>query len=228
MNNQVVEKLNNLQLLDLAEFIVKENFNHHTTDVDSVNFQEDIESIYKEELEYSSNSEIFVTKDYSNSIIGSIRVLKWNEKDILPIQKLFGINPSVVAKDIDWSIKNIYHIGRFAVQKNTKDKGLFKRLMVSALEPVCSQKNSIAFAECDKKLLRIMYLLGIEASVIGKPINYLGSETIPVVLSYNSVINFYNNNKSTKSIKREMLPPLRSIGQHNNRTKVTSKHFYNS
>ena len=51
-------------------------------------------------------------------------------------------------------------------------------------------KNSIAFAECDSKLLRVMNLMGIKADVIGDSINYLGSETIPVSMNYEGLKGF--------------------------------------
>ncbi|WGH75229.1 hypothetical protein P8625_14305 [Tenacibaculum tangerinum] len=67
--------------------------------------------------------------------------------------------------------------------------------MVCAISPVCSHTENIAFAECDSKLLREMSLLGIKAKVVGKSINYLGYETIPVSFSYTDLIRFYEQNK---------------------------------
>lgn len=67
--------------------------------------------------------------------------------------------------------------------------------MVQAIAPICKNKNSIAFAECDSKLLRIMLAMGIKATVIGESVNYLGSETIPVCMTYEGLIDFYNDNK---------------------------------
>ncbi len=67
--------------------------------------------------------------------------------------------------------------------------------MVCAIAPICEQKNGVAFAECDSKLLRIMSLLGIKAEIIGDSINYLGSETIPISMSYEGLKDFYFNNK---------------------------------
>jgi hypothetical protein len=68
--------------------------------------------------------------------------------------------------------------------------------MICAIAPICEQKNGIAFAECDSKLLRIMNLLGIKAKVIGTSVHYLGSETIPIAMNYDGLKEFYNNNKN--------------------------------
>ncbi len=189
-----LEKLKINQLLDLSEFVVTENFKHHSNNILPENYKTDVNSIYKEEVNYFNDSEVFVSKDASGSISGSIRVLRWNYKDMLPIQKIFGINPLLVTGDENVSINDVWHIGRFAIKKEVKDINLFKQLMVCAISPICKHKGNIAFAECDSKLLRILNLLGIKATVIGNSINYLGSETIPILMTYDGLIDFYTQN----------------------------------
>ncbi|WP_299677174.1 hypothetical protein [uncultured Dokdonia sp.] len=193
LTKNYLEKLNANQILDLAQFVVTENFKHHSENILPEDYKKDINSIKKEELNYFKNSQIFVAKDYSGSILGAIRVLRWNYTDTLPIQKIFGINPLLAIHQP--SINNIYHIGRFAIKKDAGDINLFKKLMVCAIAPICEHKDNIAFAECDSKLLRVLSLMGIKATVIGKSIDYLGSETIPVSLTYDGLISFYNKNK---------------------------------
>lgn len=207
-----LERLKTNEIINLSEFVVKENFKHHSkTNLMGINIDDDIQSIYSEEMNYLSNSEIFVAKDYSGDILGSIRVLKWNYIDSLPLQNIFGINPLLAIGDI--KLNNIWHIGRFAIRKEYKDINLFKKLMVCAISPICKEEGNIAFAECDSKLLRILNLLGIETKVIGESINYLGSETIPISMTYGGLINFYNKNKNlvssdvlSKSIEDSLLP----------------------
>src|SRR5690606_33655958 len=79
--------------------------------------------------------------------------------------------------------------------KGARDISLLKKLMVSAIAPICKHKDNIAFAECDAKLLRILTLMGIKTKIVGKSIDYLGSETIPVSIAYNGLIHFYYDNK---------------------------------
>jgi len=62
----------------------------------------------------------------------------------------------------------------------------------------------VAFAECDSKLLRTLNLLGVKTQIIGKPITYLGSETIPIKLTYRGTIDFYNKNKDLLQKEREI------------------------
>jgi len=188
-----LERLDSKEVYSLSKFVVEENFNHHTEKEGVQNINSDILSVYEEEIKYVQNSQIFVCKNDSGNITGSIRVLKWNYIDRLPIQTLFGINPFLTLQGAP--LHEIWHIGRFAINKNIKDSSLFKKLMVCAIAPILTHKDNIAFAECDKKLLRVMSLLGIKAKVVGKSIQYLGSETVPVSFSYEGLIGFYENNK---------------------------------
>lgn len=192
-NKLTLNRLNANQLFDLANFIVTENFTHHTNEEMPADVAEDINGIYEEERNYFSNSKIFVAKDNQDSMVGAIRVLKWNYTVVLPLEKIFGINPFYAITQPN--VNDIYHIGRFAVRKDACDLNLFKRLLVCVSEVICTNPGNIAFAECDSKLLRILRLLGVKAMVIGESVNYLGSETIPIAMTYEGIIDFYNANK---------------------------------
>lgn len=181
------------ELRTLAEFVVQENFNHHTASLLPDEYYQDIEAVFNEELQYSKNAKTFVFKNAEGEIEGAIRVLRWNYVDILPIQKIFNINPIEITGMSP--LKKIWHIGRFAIKKGESDINLFKRLMVCAIKPICECENSVAFAECDSKLLRVLRILGIEVTVIGEAITYLGSETIPVYMTREGLLKFYRKNK---------------------------------
>ena len=187
-----LEKLHKNQLLDLAEFIVTENFKHHSDELPQ-DYKDDVNAIYKEELNFYEKSEVYSTRDQEGSITGAIRVLKWNFTDVLPIQKIFGINPLLAIHQPN--VNDIYHIGRFAVKKGVKDLNLFKRLLACVAKLICNHKGNMAFAEIDSKLLRLLNLMGVKTMIIGESINYLGSETIPIMMTYDGVIDFYNKYK---------------------------------
>lgn len=187
-------------LFNVSKFVVTENFKHHMNDWSGDNFKNDISSVYEEELNYFNSSQIFTVKNDTDAIIGTIRVLKWNFITPLPIQKIFGINPLFFTNGK--AINKIFHIGRLAIRKEASDLKLLKKLMVLAIEPICKHKDNVAFAECDAKLFRVMRLMGIKATIIGKSIEYLGSETIPVCLPYDGLIDFYNKNKNLLEFKK--------------------------
>jgi hypothetical protein len=193
LRNQYFGKLEKNRLKDLAEFVVRENFEHHSNNPFPENYTTDVNAVYDEELNLFENSEVYITRNQGGTITSAIRVLKWNYTDVLPLQKIFGIDP-ILAID-NPNVNDIYHIGRFAVSKNVRDINLFKRLLVCVAKPICEQKGNMAFAECDNKLLRILNLLGVKTMIIGDSINYLGSETIPIAMNYDGVKNFYDENK---------------------------------
>ncbi|GIQ60986.1 hypothetical protein Flavo103_41220 [Flavobacterium collinsii] len=180
-------------ILLMSKFVVTENFNHHSNEILPGHYQNDIDAVYKEEMGFLENSKIFAFKNDLGDLIGTIRVLKWDFITPLPIQKMFGINPFICAEGN--AINEIWHIGRFAIKKGVRDVNLLKKLLVCAIAPVCQHKDNMAFAEIDAKLLRVLTLMGIKAKVVGKSIEYLGSETIPVSMSYAGLIDFYNENK---------------------------------
>lgn len=173
--------------------MVKENYKHHIGNLSSQNIKNEINEVYKEELLYADNSIILVVRNVEGKIIGSIRVFKWDRRTLLPIQKIFGINPlSVIHSEEDY---NYWHIGRFAINSyaGIPTVTLFKQLMIYAVHPIVCDNKSYMIAETDRKLLRVMNALGIETIQLGDSLNYLASETIPVCSSKKGLLMFYNH-----------------------------------
>lgn len=184
MNYYLLEKES---LYQLARFVVEENYSHHSNYFPEMH-EEEIMDICENELKYT-DKKMFVAIDPSENIVGSIRVFKWNKIDLLPTQKLFDIN---LAHLLGKENIEVWHIGRFAIRKGVDNRGfqVFKTLMVCAINEVCKKHGSVAIAECDSKLLKVLRMLGMEAITLSKPIYYLGSETIPVLLTYDSLKKF--------------------------------------
>lgn len=187
--------------VNIAKFVVIENYKHHCKCSSTpYNIESEVGEVYEEENNYQ-NSKIFVSLDSSGQMIGTIRVIKWNNTDILPVQKLFNINPIYLVRNTSY---NIWHIGRLAIKKGA-DNNIFKSLLVTAIAEVCQNENSIAIAECDAKLLRILKILGIEPVILGDSINYLGSETIPVLFPYETLKNFLDKYNSTIKLPQSVV-----------------------
>lgn len=179
-------------LMELSEFIVRENHKHHSLNVQDTDIAIETNEVFNEEYRYVRNSKIFLARNAYGKLIGSIRVFKWNRKDILPIQKIFNIDPlECIGTDYSYSY---WHIGRFAIDSYTglSTLMLFKQLMTLAIEPIVHDSNSFMIAEIDSKLLRVMNVLGISTITLGKPIHYLASETIPVYSTKQGLSDFYN------------------------------------
>ena len=179
-------------LKELSSFVVVENVKHHNGQEHAEQINTEIDAIYQEELTYAKNSIIYIVKDNSQKIIGSIRVFKWNRKDELPIQKIFGINPlQVVHHENKYSY---WHIGRFAIDSfaGIPTMQLFKQLMVLAIQHIIKDTFSYMIAETDIKLLRIVNALGIKTTRLGISKVYLNSETIPICSSKKGLTDFYH------------------------------------
>jgi len=187
--------LNRKNLYKLAQFVVEENYSHHEF-TKPKHLKNEIDLVFSDEY-HLQNSKIFIAADTKDEMIGSIRVLRWNFSDILPIEKIFNINPL----SLDAPCK-VYHIGRFAIKKGSDKSGfmVFKTLMTLALNEVCKNENTFALAECDAKLLKILTLLNIDSKILAKPKYYLGSETIPVLLPYEGLKKFLAKNKALISL----------------------------
>lgn len=167
--------------MDLEKFIIKEYYIHNiTTPYKEEDYLEEIDALYKEDIAVFDNSSIYVAKDTSG-IIGSVKVTLWNDRTILPIEKLFGINVKKLAERMEY--RYIWHVGRFAITKNN-GMLLLKKLLVMAISTICIEKSSLMLAECDKKLVKGLNLMGINTEILAPSIFYLGSETLPIYSTY--------------------------------------------
>lgn len=179
------------QLRDVANFVVTENYNHHSSGLLPESAMQDIEDIYNEEFSYSKDSFCFIVRNREGKMIGSIRVFKWDKQTPIPMQKIFHISP--LEKVSDSPDTSFWHIGRFAIDSSAgfSTVTLFKQLMTLAVDPILREEDGYMIAETDSHLLRVMNALGIETKQIGNPLIYLASETIPIYSSKRGLTNFY-------------------------------------
>lgn len=164
----------NTSLLEIAQFVVRENNSRHLSSFTEKEVNEDIKSVLEEEeYLYDNKSRIYIARDAFGNIIGCIRSFHWDKHKILPIEKIYGINPlNAIHQESKYSF---WHIGRFAVAKDSgiSTLTLFKRLMALAVKPIVEDKYSYMIAEIDSKLLKVMKVLGFGTRQIGKSIDYL-------------------------------------------------------
>ena len=106
-------------LNEIANFVVRENYSHHMSSFTEEKINEDIKSVLEEEKYlYDDKSHIYIARDAFGNIVGCIRSFHWDKHKILPIEKIYGINPlDVVHGETKY---NYWHIGRFAVAKNSE------------------------------------------------------------------------------------------------------------
>lgn len=74
----------------VAEFVLQENYKHHTGEYLDTN--DGCETLHTNEIKYS-NAKFYLARDKVGTLIGSIRIFHWNRRDLLPMERLFNINP---------------------------------------------------------------------------------------------------------------------------------------
>lgn len=171
-------------IASLAKFVVEENFMHHEGKMlSSCESSEEYHHVLQEEQAFYEYSSIIVAKNTQGDIIGAIRIACWDKNPhTIPLVKLFG-DHLIDLEQLRHDHKHLWHIGRFAINRNYTDNGrLFKLLMLYAISPIFRYNRGVLLAEIDQKLLRTLGALHIQASPLSKGISYLGSTTIPITI----------------------------------------------
>lgn len=178
----IISQIDEKDILKAVEFVVETNYKKHRFEFDSAQLHSEIDTILESEKKIFRDSFFYMATTIEGKIIGTLRVLVVDNLDVnLP-------------EDIDCCcVNNICHVGRFAINQNNTGKlgnELFKRMILLAFSHVCQNRNNILVAECDAKLHRVLVQMGIDLKRVGEPFFCLGSETVFVYASYNSIIKY--------------------------------------
>lgn len=172
------QKAKKNDLYKLARFVVSENYLHHDPfDFSKAGLNSEIETVFQEDVSLYADSDFYVAvKD--GTIVGSVKITLCNDTMTLPMEKLFGISYN----DLPFTDQKVLQVGRLCISKTLGTEGLplLKQLLTLAIIHVCRRPGGIMIAECDKKLLRVLNLLGIKTKLLGAGVLYLGSVTIPI------------------------------------------------
>lgn len=179
-----------------------ENANHHNGEsIAEESFEENVKQVYLEDLEMFDTS-VFYLATFEGKVVGSVKVSLWDGLAALPIEKLFGINCANLK--VLGNHAYLWHVGRLAISKdNPSGILLLRQLLTLAIFSICQHSNKgVMVAECDKKLLRILKLLGINTKALADGIEYLGSETIPIYSTAEWLKAFLTNNEQVAMIAK--------------------------
>lgn len=196
--NITLWQITRASLPEVARFVVNENYKHHKSEkIEIRSFSKDYTSVLTEENAFFDYSSTIVAKNGFGDIVGTIRITHWNHNPhTLPLIKIFGneiVNPQKLLN----SYYHLWHIGRFAIKQEYGNNGkLFKLLMLYAISPIFQYKEGVLLAEADEKLLRVMKILRIDAHPLSKGKEYIGSMTIPMMVTKEGLTEFMLNNVS--------------------------------
>jgi len=176
-------KLKRTDIREVLEFYVTEIYEHyHYTDYTQESYQDEIEYLLKEDHLYFDNSVYYVIRDYAeHKIWGSIKTTYWDKKIQLPIEELFNVHPRDFMLP---GIENFWHLGRFGISsKIPRDRiGILKKMLFNAFYPIHEMHPGLIIAECDKKVTLTLEKMHIPSFSLGKSIEYICSETIPIYI----------------------------------------------
>ncbi|CAM3725581.1 hypothetical protein [Sphingobacterium prati] len=188
-----------LEKKELSEFIhfylgtTREFF--HLDNAPDEEYSRQYENLIREDLLFFDKSIYYVMRDTKkHAIQASIRITYWDRETTLPIQQLFSIKKeNLLIAEID----HFWHIGRFIIsQKITGQRiSILKKMLFDAFFPPFYLGNGLVIAECDKKLVRTLFNLGIPSYQLGVPIIYLYSETLPIYIKTTWLNSFIEKNK---------------------------------
>ena len=180
----------------VARFVVNENYKHHKSGkIDIRSFSKDYTSVLTEEDAFFEYSSTIVAKNQFGGIVGAIRITHWNDNPhTLPLIKIFG-DEIVDPQELLNSYHHLWHVGRFAIRQEYGNNGkLFKMLMLYAISPIFQHRQGVLLAEADEKLLRIMKALRIDVKSLSEGKEYIGSITIPMMVTKEGLTEFMLRN----------------------------------
>jgi hypothetical protein len=194
-NDLYFTKLKKEYLQELLAFYIIEIYEHFDyIDYTQESYNHELETLLKEDNTFFDNSIYYILKDIErHQIHGSIRLTYWDKKAPLPIEKLFHIKAeSLVIPEI----ANYWHIGRFVISQKLPSSriSILKQMLFNAFYPVYSLGNGLIIAECDKKVTVTLEKLGIKCVTLGKSIEYICSETLPIYIKSEWLSNFISSN----------------------------------
>lgn len=194
--NITLWQIERASLPEVARFVVNENYKHHKSEkTDIRNFSKDYSSVLVEEDAFFEYSSTIVAKNKFGCVVGAIRITNWNNNPhMLPLTKIFGdgiVNPQELLN----SYHHLWHVGRFAIKQEYGNTGkLFKLLMLYAISPIFQYSQGVLLAEADEKLLRVMKALRIDAHPLSQGKEYIGSMTIPMMVTKEGLTEFMLRN----------------------------------
>lgn len=185
-------------LPEIAQLVIDENYKHHQGGVRrDARYLRECAEVWIEELQIFDLSSTIVARDAEGDIVGAIRISHWNDSpERRPMQRLFGediVNPTRLMA----SHQHLWHVGRFAIRQKCSDKGmLFKLLMLYAITPIFRYSQGVLLAEADAKLLRVMCALRIDAQPLATGREYIGSLTVPIMVTREGLAPFFLSHMS--------------------------------
>lgn len=188
-------KLKKADLQEMLEFYIIEIYEHYNyTDYTQQAYENELKYLLIEDELFFDNSVYYVIRDYKeHKIWGSIKTTYWDKETTIPIENLFNVHPHDFMLP---GIENFWHLGRFGISNKIPiDRiSILKKMLFNAFYPVYKMSTGLIIAECDKKVTLTLEKMHIASFVLGKSIEYICSETLPIYIKSEWLKEFINSN----------------------------------
>lgn len=157
---------------------------------------EDLAMMYHEDQTYFPHSVYFGFMNTNNELVGTMKATRKTDLVLLPAEVEYGIDVKQLSKDFNITPNKIWHCGRLAVNKQKakaaglNSRTLFLELLFQSFRHITKNPGAIFLAEADKRVFDLFHKVGVPMQQIAKGKTYLGSETYPVVISHEGMLNW--------------------------------------
>ncbi len=162
------------------------------------------ESVQKEmnkaDANQYENSVYYGFRDAEGNFLGTMKVGKKGNEE-LSIEKDFNIQLDELITKLDFSVGNVWHLGRLAIASEilkrdfplVSSKEVIQNLLLHSLSHIAKNDDDIMLAESDVLIHKIFDELGLHMEIIGEKKYFLGSPTYPVMLTAKTIQNWLAN-----------------------------------
>ncbi|OJJ22004.1 hypothetical protein BKI52_08160 [marine bacterium AO1-C] len=157
---------------------------------------EDLTTMYHEDQTYFPHSVYFGFMNAANELVGTMKATQKTDLVLLPAEVEYGIDVKQLSKAFHITPHDIWHCGRLAVDKQkakaagVTSRSLFLELLFQSFQHITRNPGAIFLAEADKRVYDLFHKVGVPMQQIAKGKTYLGSETYPVVISHEGMLDW--------------------------------------
>ena len=156
----------------------------------------------------------FGFKTAVGELVGTMKITRKLADMEFPIVSTFGIDLNQVISQKGLSAQNIWHLGRFAINRkklkeqgvNLSSKEILRLLLINAFSKMDREGKDLLVAESDILIYQLFHELGVNMQMVGEGQDYIGSPTYPVIIAGSDIREWLEANCQYRDNVSEMIP----------------------
>lgn len=187
---------------ELSEFVFKMYSFHYLKKYQWSSSIRELESMRQSDMDHFDESVYFGFRNSKQELLGTIKATKRTENIIFPIEYEFDIDIEKTIEKENLRVDEVWHLGRLAIDSNLlrlqntsiQSKRMLQLLLIHSLSVINHQPNNLMIAESDVLIHKTFQDLGLDMQIIGDRKNCLGSPTYPVILKFENMDKWLDEN----------------------------------